>query len=45
MTTGGEAYLAIVLAAFLFYAGTLFWSMISSGGASNSEPRPIPKAH
>ena len=44
MTTGGEIYLAIILAAFLTYAATLFWAMVTSGSAfrasdgSRSEP-------
>ncbi|HEX4193635.1 MAG TPA: hypothetical protein VHY80_11070 [Stellaceae bacterium] len=45
MTHGGEAYLAIILAVFLVYVATLFWSMISSGGGPNTEPRSTPKAH
>ena len=36
MGTGGEIYLAIILAAFLTYVATLFWAMVTSGGA-----RPI----
>jgi hypothetical protein len=34
MTTGGEIYLAIILAAFLTYAATLFWAMVTSGSAA-----------
>lgn len=43
MSMGSEAYLAIVLAAFLVYVVTLFWSMIISGGGPNTQPRSIPK--
>jgi len=32
MGTGGEIYLAIIGAAFLTYAATLFWAMTTSGG-------------
>jgi hypothetical protein len=45
MTRGGEIYLAIILAAFLTYAATLFWAMVSSGGGANTEPRHIPRDH
>ena len=31
MGTGGEIYLAIILAAFLTYVATLFWAMVTSG--------------
>ena len=33
MGTGSEIYLAIILAAFLTYAVTLFWAMVTSGEA------------
>jgi len=36
MTTGGEVYLAIILAAFLTYAATLFWAMLTSSSAPNT---------
>jgi len=36
MTTGGEIYLAIILAAFLTYIGTLFWAMAISSSAPDS---------
>lgn len=31
MTSGGEIYLAIILAAFVTYAATLFWAMVTTG--------------
>jgi hypothetical protein len=34
MTTGGEAYLAIILSAFFAYAATLFWAMVTSSRVS-----------
>jgi hypothetical protein len=37
MTTDGAIYLAIILAAFLTFAATLFWSMLTSGSA----PHPV----
>ncbi len=43
MTIGGETYLAIILAAFLIYAATLFWAMVTNSGApppSMSDTRP-----
>jgi hypothetical protein len=45
MTHGNEIYLAIILASFLSYAVTLFWSMVSSGGGPNTEPSPAPRNH
>lgn len=39
MTTGGEAYLAIILAAFLTYAATLFWAMVTSGDVGRASVR------
>ena len=36
MGTGGEIYLAIILAAFLTYVATLFWAMVTSGGVANA---------
>ena len=36
MTTGGEIYLAILLAAFLTYAATLFWAMATSGSVPST---------
>ena len=40
MTTGEIIYLAIILAAFLTYAVTLFWAMVTSNTASHTvEPR------
>lgn len=33
MTSGGEVYLAIILAAFVTYAATLFWAMLTSSKA------------
>jgi hypothetical protein len=36
MGTGGEIYLAIILAAFLTYAATLFWAMVTSSGVPNT---------
>ena len=45
MTIGSETYLAIILAAFLFYVVTLFWSMLTSNGGPNTVPRSTPKAH
>ena len=38
MGTGGEIYLAIILAAFLSYVATLFWAMVTSG----SVPKAVP---
>ena len=35
MGTGGEVYLAIILAAFLTYVATLFWAMVTSGGVAD----------
>jgi hypothetical protein len=42
MTIGGEIYLAMILAAFLAYAATLFWAMVtsSSGPRATDERRP-----
>ena len=45
MTTGSETYLAIILATFLVYAGTLFWEMITSNGGPNTRPRVMAKPH
>ena len=39
MTTGGEVYLAIILAAFLTYAATLFWAMMTSGDVGRASVR------
>jgi hypothetical protein len=41
MTSGGEAYLVIILAAFFAYAATLFWAMVTSSRATppSDEPR------
>jgi hypothetical protein len=36
MGTGGEIYLAIILAAFLAYAATLFWAMVTSSGVAKA---------
>ena len=36
MGTGGEIYLAIILAAFLTYVATLFWAMIETGSVANT---------
>ena len=36
MHTGGEIYLAIIVAAFLTYVVTLFWAMVTSGDANTA---------
>ena len=36
MGTGEKIYLAVILAAFLAYGVTLFWAMVTSGGAPNT---------
>jgi len=43
MTTGGEIDLAIVLAAFLTYAATLFWAMATSSVPSTVDTRRPPE--
>ena len=45
MTSGGEIYLAIILAAFVTYAATLFWAMITTGGyGATTDERKRPHA-
>lgn len=45
MTTGGEIYLAIILAAFLTYAATFFWAMVTSNSAPNTAEARRPIEH
>jgi hypothetical protein len=40
MTSGGAIYLGIILAAFLTYAATLFWAMVTTGGHRSEIDQP-----